>query len=117
MRGVGSRSEPDLVLGEGKGLKLRGPPERMYRKHQKIGVWGDPPRQYAPETWEVRGSQDSHGENSDEMSANGERELIEPTSSRKIRHQMRDGFVILVTTLTHNCFCLKELQGWKWRGA
>jgi hypothetical protein len=22
-----------------------------------------------------------------------------------------------VTSVTHNCFCLKELQGWKWRGA
>jgi hypothetical protein len=22
-----------------------------------------------------------------------------------------------VTTLTHNCSCLKELQGWKWRGS
>ena len=22
-----------------------------------------------------------------------------------------------VTTLTHNCSCLKELQGWKWREA
>jgi hypothetical protein len=22
-----------------------------------------------------------------------------------------------VTSLTHNCSCLKQLQGWKWRGA
>ena len=22
-----------------------------------------------------------------------------------------------ITPLTHNCFYLKELQGWKWRGA
>jgi hypothetical protein len=23
----------------------------------------------------------------------------------------------IITPLTYNCFCLKELQGWKWRGA
>jgi hypothetical protein len=23
----------------------------------------------------------------------------------------------IVKTLTHNCFCLRELQGWKWRGS
>jgi hypothetical protein len=46
-----------------------------------------------------------------------ERELKEPTSSRKTGHQMKDGGHPTVTTLTHNCLCLKELQGRKWRGA
>ena len=39
-----------------------------------------------------------------------ERELKESTSSRKTGHQVRDGVSIPVTPLTHNCFCLKELQ-------
>jgi hypothetical protein len=53
-----------------------------------------------------------------------ERELKEPTSRRKTGHQVREGDHPTVTTLTHNCSCLKELQekkkelqGWKWRGA
>ena len=29
----------------------------------------------------------------------------------------RDQEHLTVTTLTHNCSCLKELQGWKWRGS
>jgi hypothetical protein len=33
-----------------------------------------------------------------------ERELIEPTSSRKTGHQMREGLAIF-KTLTHNCSC------------
>jgi hypothetical protein len=45
-----------------------------------------------------------------------ERELIDSTSSRKMGHQMREEVAIL-KTLTYNCSCLKELQGWKWRGA
>jgi hypothetical protein len=42
----------------------------------------------------VRDSQDSKGGALDEMPYNGERELVEPTSSRKTRHQVRDGVVI-----------------------
>ena len=47
----------------------------------------------------------------------GERELVEPTYSRKDRASS-DGWGChpVVKTLTHNCSCLKELHGWKWRG-
>jgi hypothetical protein len=44
-------------------------------------------------------------------------ELIEPTSSRKTGHQVRGGGHPTITSLTHNCFCLKQLQRWKWREA
>jgi hypothetical protein len=54
---------------------------------------GGPP-QITPETWDVRDSQDSQGGTFDEMPYSRERELIEPTSSRKIGHQVRDGVVI-----------------------
>jgi hypothetical protein len=64
----------------------------------------------------MRDSQDLQGGNFGEMPENRERKVIEPTSSRKTGHQVRDGDPT-VTTLTHNCFSLKELHGWKWRGA
>ena len=48
----------------------------------------------APETQEVRDSQDSKGGTLDEMPNSRERELIEPTSSRKTGHQVRDGVAI-----------------------
>ena len=50
--------------------------------------------QNAPETWEVRDSQDSKGGTLDEMPNSGERELVESTSSRKTGHQVRDGVAI-----------------------
>ena len=50
--------------------------------------------QNAPETWEVRDSQESKGGTLDEMPDSRERELIEPTSSRKTGHQVRDGVAI-----------------------
>jgi hypothetical protein len=62
-----------------------------------------------PETWEVR--------ELDKMPNNMERELIDPTSSRKIGHHMREGVLPTVITLIHICSCLKKLQAWKWRGA
>jgi hypothetical protein len=46
---------------------------------------------YAPETWEVRDSQDSKGGTLGEMPDSRERELIEPTSSRKTGHPVTDG--------------------------
>jgi hypothetical protein len=42
----------------------------------------------------VGDSQDSKGQTLDETPDSRERELIEPTSSRKIGHQVRDGVVI-----------------------
>jgi hypothetical protein len=50
--------------------------------------------QSARETWEVRDFQDSQGGTFDEMPNSRERELIEPTFSRKTRHQVRDGVAI-----------------------
>jgi hypothetical protein len=48
----------------------------------------------------------------------GEKELVEATSSRKTGHQIRDGVAIpMPKSLTHNCSCLKEMQGQKWRRA
>jgi hypothetical protein len=56
-KGAG-RGEPDLVLGEGKGLDTREPAERT-----KTGNLGssevEGTLQKAPETWEVRYSQES----------------------------------------------------------
>jgi hypothetical protein len=75
---------------------------------------GDP--QNVPEICEVRDSQDSRRGTLDETPYSGEWELVEPTSSRKTGHQVRNGIPIPQSKLTHNCFCLKELQGWKWRG-
>jgi hypothetical protein len=51
--------------------------------------------QNAPETWEVRDSQDSKGGTLDEIPNSRERELIEPTSSRKAGHQVRGGVATL----------------------
>jgi hypothetical protein len=50
--------------------------------------------QSAPETWGVRDFPGSKGGVLDEMPDSWERELIEPTSSRKTGHQMREGGAI-----------------------
>jgi hypothetical protein len=42
----------------------------------------------------VKGSQDSKGETLDEMPESRERKLIEPTSSSKTGHQVREGVAI-----------------------
>jgi hypothetical protein len=42
----------------------------------------------------VRDSQNSKGETLDEIPKSREREFIEPTSSRKRRHQVREGIAI-----------------------
>ena len=60
---------------------------------------GEEGLQNAPETWEVRDSQDSKGGTFDEMPNSTERELIDPTSSRKTKHQVRDGLAILQSHL------------------
>jgi hypothetical protein len=46
--------------------------------------------QNVPEIWEVRDSQDSKGGTLNKMPDSRERELIEPTSSRKTGHQVRE---------------------------
>jgi hypothetical protein len=48
----------------------------------------------AQETWEVKYSLDPKGGTLDEMPNNREREIIEPTSSRKTEHQVREGVAI-----------------------
>jgi hypothetical protein len=48
-------------------------------RRQEVG-WS---LQYVPETWEMRDSQDSTGGTLDERPNSRERELVEPTSSRK----------------------------------
>ena len=48
-----------------------------------------------------------------EMFYSGERELVEPTSSRKTEHQVRVEVTMPLSKLTHNWSCLKELQGQK----
>lgn len=54
----------------------------------------------------MRDAQDSKGGTLDEMLNSGEREL----------KKWRDGLAIpQLKTMSQNCFCLKELQGQKWR--
>jgi hypothetical protein len=48
----------------------------------------------------VRDSQESYGGILDEMPKSREREFIEPTSSRKTGHQVRDGVAV---PQSHNC--------------
>jgi hypothetical protein len=55
--------------------------------------------QNAPETWEVRDSQDSQGETFVDMPNSGERELTEHISSRKTGHQVRDRVAIPLSHL------------------
>jgi hypothetical protein len=50
--------------------------------------------QNVPETWEMRDSQDSKRGTLDEVPYFGESQLVEPTSSRKTEHQVRDGVAI-----------------------
>ena len=73
------------------------------QKEWKQTTWGDRrfggTLQNAPETWEVRDSQDSKGGTLDEVPDSRERELIEPTFSRKTGHQVRDGVAILQSQL------------------
>jgi hypothetical protein len=47
-----------------------------------------------PKTWEVRDSQESNRGSLEEIPYNGERELVEPNSSRKSGHQVREGVAI-----------------------
>jgi hypothetical protein len=71
---------------------------------------GDGGFQNVPETWEVRHWHNSKGETLDEMPYSGKWGFIEPTSSRKTSTEGWNCHST-VKTLTHNCSCLKELQG------
>jgi hypothetical protein len=57
------------------------------------------------------------GETLDEMSDSREQGLMEPTSSRKTGHQVREGVAISQSRLYLYFFFLKGLKGWKWRVA
>jgi hypothetical protein len=59
---------------------------------QEIRDWGI--HQNAPETWQVRDSQESKGRTLDEMPDSRERDLIEPISSGEIGYQVRNGVAI-----------------------
>ena len=62
----------------------------------------------------LKDSQDSKGGTLYEMPYSRERELLESTTNRKTKHQVRDGITIpQQKTVTQNCSCLKELQGQK----
>ena len=74
--------------------------------------------QNVPETWKLRDFQESKGGTLDEIPESREMELVEPTSSRRTGHQVREVVTIPQTkTLTHNSSFLKEVQGQKWRRA
>ena len=62
------------------------------RQPQEIGGGGI--LQNVPHTWKVRESQDSRGGILDEMPHSGDRELVEPSPSRKTDHQVSDGVAI-----------------------
>ena len=52
----------------------------------------------------------------DEVSYSGEGVLVESTSSGRPSIKWWDWVVILQSkALTHNCSCLKKVQGQKWR--
>jgi hypothetical protein len=76
-------------LGEGKRTEaLRVRKKNGNRKPWETGGWET--LQNAPEIWEVRDSQHSKGGTLDKMPYSRERELIDPTSSGKTGHQVRD---------------------------
>ena len=71
---------------------LRASRKNGNRQPWEVGGWGT--LQNAPETWEMRDSQNSKGGTLDEMPNSRGREHMEPTSSRKTGHQVRDGVAI-----------------------
>jgi hypothetical protein len=75
---------------------MRASRKNRNRQPGDIGGWGQQgvTPQNVPETWEVRDSKNSNEGTLDEMPYSGERELVEPTSSRKRRHQVRERVAI-----------------------
>ena len=73
----------------GKGLKsLRASRKNGNRQLQEVGGWRD-----SPECTRDLGHERLRG-TLDEMTCNAEKELVEPNSSRKTGHHMRDGAAI-----------------------
>ena len=86
---------------------LRTSRKHVNRQPRKVGGWG-PPLECTRDLGE---SHDSKGGTLDEMSYSGERELVEPSFSKKTGHQVKDGVAIpQIKTLTQNCSSLKEMQ-------
>ena len=84
------REETDLLLGEEKELKASR--KSGTRQPWEVGCWRDP-----PECTRDLGAQrlsGLKGRTLDEMPYSKERELIEPTSSRKTECEVRDGVAI-----------------------
>ena len=70
------------------------------RRYQVVGTLKN-----VPEISKMRDSQDSKERTLDEMPDSRERALIEPSSSKKTGHQVREGhYHPTVKPLTHNCF-------------
>jgi hypothetical protein len=98
-------------IGWGKRTEaLRASRRNGNRLPQEIWGWGNP----LECTRDLGGqTQDSKGRTLDEKPNSRQRELTEPTSSRKTGHQVRNEVAIpklWVTSLTHNGSYLKELQ-------
>ena len=97
------RGEPDLALGEGKVLKPWEPAERMEAGNLRKQEVAPIPTERTSNLGGER-LHDSNGGTLDKIPNSRERKLIEPTSSR------RDGGCHpTITSLTHNCSCLKKL--------
>jgi hypothetical protein len=105
------RGEHDPVLGGGKGLKyLRASRKNGNVQPGEVRGWENP-----PEYTRDMGGERLSGlkESLDKMPYTGESHL-----QQKDRASSEGwGYHSTVKTLIHNCSCLKELQGWKWRGA
>jgi hypothetical protein len=112
--------EQKLMIGIWCGKRteaLRASRKNTNRQPWEVGGWG-----HSLEcTRDLGGERFSEikGWTLDEMPYTGERELVEPVSSRKTGRASSEGWGChpTVKTLTHNYSCLNELQGWKWRGA
>ena len=92
--GVRERGEPDLVLSEGKECSSEGQQKECKQATSGNRRVGDTPPPETLKTWEVRDSQDAKGGTLHEMLNCREKELKEPTSSRKTGHHVRDGVAI-----------------------
>jgi hypothetical protein len=85
---------------------LRGSRKNGNRQPREVGSWEDPLE--CTKTWEVRVSQDSKGGTLDEMPESRERELVEPNSSRKTGHQVREGGLPSYSQNSHPYLFLSE---------
>jgi len=106
------REEHDYMLGVGEqGWNSEGQYKNGKRQPQEVGGWDDP-LECTRDLGRLVTFRTQREGTLDETPHSGERELVEPTYSRKTGHQMRDGLARPQSKpLTHNCPCMKELQG------